>query len=105
MVEVIMNNYNENVSIIMPAFNASDFVRGSIQSVLNQTYCHWKLYIINDCSTDNTKAILAEFKDPRIVFLNTPVNSGDAEARNIGIEKAQGKNIAILDSDELSVEH
>lgn len=99
-----MNNYNENVSIIMPAFNASDFVRGSIQSVLNQTYCHWKLYIINDCSTDNTKAILAEFKDPRIVFLNTPVNSGVAEARNIGIAKAQGKYIAFLDSDDLWVE-
>lgn len=99
-----MTMYNETISIIMPAFNAGKFVRDSIQSVLNQTYCHWKLYVVNDCSTDNTKEILTEFNDPRIVLLNTPANSGVAEARNIGIAKSQGIYIAFLDSDDLWVE-
>lgn len=96
--------YDETVSIIMPAFDAGQYIRKSIQSVLNQTYSHWKLYIIDDCSTDNTPDIVAEFTDSRIVYLRTSTNSGVAEARNVGISKAQGTYIAFLDSDDLWAE-
>ncbi|HFS5794246.1 TPA: glycosyltransferase family 2 protein, partial [Citrobacter werkmanii] len=100
----IMIIYDETVSIIMPAFDAGQYIRKSIQSVLNQTYSHWKLYIIDDCSTDNTPDIVAEFTDSRIVYLRTSTNSGVAEARNVGISKAQGTYIAFLDSDDLWAE-
>ena len=53
----------ETISVIMPAFNAAKTINASIQSVLSQTYTDYKLYIIDDCSTDNTVEVINSFND------------------------------------------
>ena len=89
------------VSIIMPAFNSSKTILDSINSVQSQTYQNWEMIIIDDGSTDNTKDIITPFlSDYRIKYLRQ-LNSGPSIARNNGINKAKGKYLAFLDSDDL----
>lgn len=89
------------VSIIMPAYNSSEFIAESIDSVLSQTYQQWELLIIDDCSTDNTVDIVAGFDDERIRCIRHSENMGVAVARNTGIGMARGRFLAFLDSDDL----
>lgn len=91
----------ETVSIIMPAFNAEQFIAQSIGSVLAQRYGDWRLYVVDDASSDNTAAVVKGFDDARIEYLRLIQNGGVATARNAGIERAQGTYIAFLDSDDL----
>lgn len=90
------------VTIIMPAYNASNTIYESIQSVLDQTYKHFELIVVNDCSSDNTKEIVEELieSDDRIKFIDKIVNEGVASARNTGLDHAQGEFVAFLDSDD-----
>ncbi|BDH45250.1 glycosyl transferase [Salmonella enterica subsp. enterica serovar Choleraesuis] len=94
---------NEVFSIIMPAFNAEKTISKSIESVLNQTYRDFKLYIIDDNSTDQTQSIIQDFleKDDRIVYVKKDINSGVADTRNVGIERCAGIYISFLDADDL----
>ncbi len=89
------------VSIIMPSWNTGKFIAESIQSVINQTYKHWELLIVDDCSTDDTDKVLASFCDDRIKYFRNEVNSGAALTRNRAMREAQGEWIAFLDSDDL----
>ena len=91
------------VSIITPLHNSSKFISETIQSVLNQTYRDWEMIIVDDCSTDDSAEIVESFaeKDERIKLYHLKVNSGAAVARNTAIEKAKGRYIAFLDSDDL----
>ena len=90
------------VSIVLPAFNAAQTIRCSIQSVLAQRFTDWELLIVNDCSTDHTATLCSELAvvDSRISLLSTPANGGVARARNLGIEASRGRYIAFLDSDD-----
>lgn len=92
---------NELVSIIMPSYNTAGFIRESIDSVLSQTYTNWELIIVDDCSTDNTDEVVAEYSDERIRYLKNEKNSGAAVSRNYALREARGKWIAFLDSDDL----
>ncbi len=96
---------NKKVSIIMPAFNTSKFIGKAIQSVLNQTYNHFELIIIDDKSTDNTINEINSFKDSRIVFLRNEINLGVGETRNKAIEIATGDYLAFMDSDDIWVNY
>ena len=89
------------VSIIMPSWNTEQFISETIQSVINQTYQNWELIIVDDCSTDNTDAVVASFKDDRIKYLHNDKNSGAALTRNKAMREARGEWIAFLDSDDL----
>lgn len=92
------------VSIIMPAYNVSEFIALSIESVLNQTLQDWELLIVNDCSSDNTASIVGSYLcDSRLKLINNNVNLGGAASRNVAIEAAQGRYIAFLDADDLWV--
>ena len=97
--------YKENdlVSIIMPAYNCEEWIGITIDSVLGQTYQNWEIIIIDDCSTDNTSAVVMEFikKNHRISYYKLEENSGPAIARNKALELASGKFIAFLDSDDV----
>lgn len=94
---------NDLVSIITPVYNAEKYIEDTINSVLNQNYCNWELFLVDDCSTDNSMIILEEFakKDNRIKIIQLKENSGAATARNVGIERAKGRYIAFLDSDDI----
>lgn len=91
------------VSIITPTYNCAIFIEKTIESVIKQTYTDWELIIVDDCSTDNTEAIVSEYikKDRRIRYIKLEKNSGAAVARNKAMELASGKYMAFLDSDDI----
>lgn len=91
------------VSIITPTYNSEHFISATIQSVQNQTYSHWELIIIDDCSTDTTAEIIntAIKSDARIKLYPLTKNEGTGVARNYGVHKAKGTYISFLDSDDL----
>ncbi len=98
------NNYHQPlVSVIMPAYNASRYLEQAARSVFNQTYSNWELLITDDASLDNTLEIARQLEaaDPRVVVLAKDKNSGVADSRNVALERARGKFIAFLDSDDL----
>lgn len=91
------------VSIIMPVFNAEKYLNDAIESVLNQTYTDFELLLIDDMSTDNSKAISEEYskKDNRILlFENSTKNHGPGPTRNIGLDNAKGEFIYFMDADD-----
>lgn len=91
------------VSVVMPTFNSRRFLAKSIESILNQTYTHLELLIVDDCSSDkNTIDILNSYaqKDNRVRVVFLQANGGPGVARNVAIEQAQGQYIAFCDSDD-----
>lgn len=90
------------VSIITPSYNSAKFIGKTIDSVISQTYKNWEMIIIDDCSTDSSAEFIKTYeeKDSRIKLVQLKENSGAAVARNIGIQLAQGRFIAFLDSDD-----
>lgn len=97
---------NNLVSVIMPSFNSADTILASIQSVQRQSYTDWELLITDDCSTDETLAIIKSLAvdDHRIKLFINESNQGAGYSRNNSIAKSVGKYIAFLDSDDLWVD-
>lgn len=93
------------ISVIMPVYNASKYLREAIDSVLNQTFTDFELLILNDCSTDDSAEIIKEYaqKDTRIRFMDQEQNLGPSLLRNKGIENATGNYIALLDADDIAL--
>ena len=93
---------NDLVSIIMPTYNTAKFISETIESVLAQTYPNWELIIVDDCSTDDTDAVVCPYLvDDRIRYIKNEKNSGAAVSRNRALREAKGKWVAFLDSDDL----
>jgi len=91
---------NPKVSVIITTYNHIDFVRGALKSVLGQTYRDIEAIIIDDGSTDETKAVLAKYlSDDRVKYVYQE-NQGLSAARNTGLKLAQGQYIKFLDSDD-----
>lgn len=90
------------VSVIMPAWNAAAFMSRSVESVLGQSRPQLELVIVDDCSTDDTWALIERYAraDARVRPIRLPVNSGVAAARNAGMAAAVGDYVAMLDSDD-----
>lgn len=94
-------NHIPLVSVLLPVYNAESFLKEAIQSVLNQTFIDFELIILNDGSTDKSKEIINEFKDPRIRYIENETNIRLIRTLNKGIELAQGKYIARMDADDV----
>jgi len=94
---------NALVSIITPVFNSQKYISNTIESVLSQTYLQWEHILVDDCSSDNSAALIKSYvaRDPRIKYHCLEKNSGAGIARNKAIELAKGNYIAFLDSDDL----
>ena len=92
---------NPEISIITACYNSEKFISETIQSVLNQTFTNWEWWIVDDRSSDNSVELIQGFQDPRIRLISLEKNKGAAEARNIGLEKARGRFITFLDSDDV----
>ena len=90
------------ISVVIPAYNAEQFLDETLESVLSQTYENWECIIVNDGSTDNTESIAKKWceKDARFRYFYKE-NSGASDTRNLGIKKARGEYIAFLDADDL----
>lgn len=89
------------VSVIIPVFNAEDYLEECIDSVLKQSYSDFEILLINDGSTDSSASICTKYasNDNRIKVF-TQQNSGVSSARNVGIENAKGEWITFVDSDD-----
>lgn len=90
------------ISVIMAAYNAENTIEQSIRSVLNQTYTHFEVIVIDDCSVDCTVEIIKKIsqEDQRVRLLKNSQNKGVSYTRKHGLENAYGEWIAILDSDD-----
>lgn len=89
------------VSVVMPAFNAQQYIAESVASVLSQTYQDLELIIVDDGSTDESTFIIESFHDPRVRILHNGTNCGIVASLNRGISSARGKYIARMDADDL----
>jgi teichuronic acid biosynthesis glycosyltransferase TuaG len=90
----------EKVSVIIPVYNNSKYIKECIDSVINQTYKNLEILIINDGSTDDSLNIIKSYNDKRIIIINFKKNKGAAVARNEGIKKSTGRFITFIDADD-----
>lgn len=90
------------LSIIIPAYNCQDQISRMIRSIQANSYTDWELIIVNDKSTDNTRAVVTALaqSDRRIVLINQRRNGGASVARNTGITKASGRYLMFFDADD-----
>ena len=93
------------VSIIIPTFNSSTYLKATLDSVLSQTYAHWECILVDDGSTDLTEAFSLSYrdKDARFQLYKRPEEllKGPSSARNYGVSKATGDYLIFLDADDL----
>ena len=96
-----MDSQNIKISVVMPVYNAGEYLTRAIGDVLSQTLTDLELICVNDGSTDNSLSIIKSFmkKDQRIKLINQQ-NAGTSVARNVGIEAACGQYIIFLDADD-----
>lgn len=87
------------VSVVIPAYNAAEFVSEAVQSVLDQTYANVECIVVNDGSTDETESVLRQFGGS--ITLISQDNQGVSAARNRGIKAASGEWIGFLDADDI----
>ena len=97
------------ISIVVPVYNAAPYIENTVQMVLQQTYQDFELILVDDCSTDNSVALLEELleqrKDVRPRLVKKERNQGAAAARNTGLDMASGRYIAFLDADDVWLPH
>lgn len=94
---------NEMVSIVTPVYNKERYLAATIDSIRAQTFENWELLLIDDCSSDRSAAIIAEYlkNDTRVRYHRLEENSGAAVARNEALARAKGRYVAFLDADDL----
>ena len=89
-------------SVVVPVYNAERYLNKALQSILDQDFTDFELILVNDGSTDGSRAVLEVFAetDDRVIVLSNDENCGAAEARNRGIEIAKGKFLYFVDADD-----
>ena len=90
----------EKVSVIIPTYNREKTILRAINSVLNQTYKNLEVLVIDDGSTDGTVALVNSIEDERLKYVVLEQNGGPSNARNVGVQMAEGEWIAFQDSDD-----
>jgi len=87
------------ITVLMPVYNVERYLRGALDSVFRQTWQDFEIVIVNDGSTDGTRAILADIRDPRVRVIDMP-HGGLAAALRRGVEAARGRYLARMDGDD-----
>ena len=97
---------NNKVSVIVPIYNSEKTLDYCLNSIISQTYKNLEIILVNDGSNDNSINIISKYqeKDSRIIIINKE-NSGVADTRNKGIDKATGKYIMFVDSDDIIIDN
>lgn len=100
-----LNNSHPLVSVIIPCYNAEKYVDSAVRSIINQTYKNLEIIVTDDCSTDGTFAILKKFatEDSRIKLYKNETNLKIVKTLNNMIQLANGKYIARMDADDISL--
>jgi glycosyltransferase involved in cell wall biosynthesis len=94
---------NEKISIITASYNSFDTIVETYNSIKNQSHSDWEWLVTDDCSSDDTIALLNEIaaKDERVTIFQNEFNSGAAVARNNSLSQVSGSYIAFIDSDDI----
>jgi len=92
----------KRISVVLPVYNGEKYLGEAIRSVLAQTYSDFQLVVVENGSTDGTKAILAGFADPRMRVIYLP-EAGLVGALNAGIQATDSEFIARMDADDVCV--
>ncbi len=92
------------VSVLMPAYNAAEYLNAAIESILNQTFVDFEFIIVNDGSTDKTEEIVLSYQDIRIRYIKNEENLGLIQTLNKGLSLCQGEYIARMDADDIAVD-
>ena len=95
-----MENKISLVDVILPNYNKANFLEETIDSILNQSFKDFNLYIIDDFSKDDSLSIIKKYSDPRIKLIHLKKNKGVAFCRNLGIRVSRSKYISFIDSDD-----
>ena len=95
----------KKVSVIIPMYNSSKYIKECLDSVINQTYSNLEIIIVDDKSSDNSLDIVKKYNDKRIKIIELDKNSGVSIARNKGIDISTGQYITFLDSDDFLVNY
>ncbi len=91
---------NEKISIIMPTYNQNRYIKKAIESIINQYYIDWKLYIIDDGSTDNTEEIVKPYLSDRVEYFKKE-NGGTGHALNYALQYTKGPYQTYVSSDNI----
>jgi len=94
-------NAQARIAVLLPVYNAENYIVPAIQSVLAQTFADFELVVIDDGSTDHTAKVLARFSDPRIRIIRQEQNAGLVTALNTGIKCTRSEFIARMDADDI----
>ena len=91
------------ISIIIPVYNAQNYIADTIRSCLKQTYSDLEVIVINDCSTDESETIVNKLvnEDKRIQYYCNKENSGVIKSINYGISVSRGEYIIVLGNDDI----
>jgi len=90
---------NPDVSVIITNFNYEKYILRAIRSCINQNYVNHEVIVVDDCSTDNSLEAIECFKN-KVRVISTDVNSGVAEASNLGVKHARGQFFIRVDADD-----
>lgn len=92
----------KKLAVLLPTYNAALYIKESIDSILNQTFSDFDLYIYDDCSTDNTEEIVSAYDNSRIFYSKNNANLGISKTLNKGLEELlpQYEYIARMDADD-----
>lgn len=88
------------ISIITPCYNSAKFLPTTIKSVLDQSFQDWEWIITDDQSSDSSLEIIKQIQDDRIILIQSKENGGAGHARNLSLERANGRYITFLDADD-----
>jgi glycosyltransferase involved in cell wall biosynthesis len=89
------------VSVILNVRNGAAFLREALNSVMAQSFADWELIVWDDCSTDASAQIVAEYHDPRVRYYLSPEETPLGKARDLAIREARGEWLAFIDQDDL----
>ena len=92
---------NPKVSVIIPTYNGTDYLGEAIDSIINQTYPHFEVIVVDDASPVDTASIVNRFNDERVKYYQHEQNRGAVAARHTGVLASSGDIIAFLDQDDL----
>jgi len=93
---------NKKISVVMPVYNAANYVEFAVESILNQTYKNLEIICIDDCSTDDTYKVLSSFNDNRLHLYQNTTNKGVIYTRSKAYSLCNGDYIANMDADDIS---
>jgi len=91
------------VTVLMTVYNGEPYLEKAIRSILDQSFQDFEFLIIDNASTDGSRAVVSSFKDPRIQHISNPMNLGPPRALNQGLRLAVGEYVARMDADDVAL--